>query len=126
LEEQASIEGLTGAFETEHSLLYGHTADDLVEVVAVRLIGKVLSDVSETRLVPAAITLTEGETRSAYFGEPWGSIETPVLSRAQVGAGLDGPLLVDEYDSTIVVPPDMRAYLDEWNNLIMEPGNGRN
>ncbi len=32
--------------------------------------------------------------------------------------------LIDEYDSTIVVPPDMRAQLDEDGNLILEPRGG--
>jgi N-methylhydantoinase A len=124
LDGHGLIGDLTDAFEREHTLLYGHAADDPVEVVAVRLIGRVPSDDSQTRLVPAAVELEEGENRPAYFGEPWGLIETPVLSRAEVGAGMDGPILVDEYDSTIVVPPDMRAHLDETNNLILEPVNG--
>jgi len=124
LEEHVSVADLTGAFEKEHTLLYGHAADDPVEVVAVRLIGRVPPEVSQTRLEPADIALADGETRPAYFGEPWGYIETPVLSRAEIAAGLDGPLLVDEYDSTVVVPPDMRARLDESNNLIVEPVNG--
>ena len=89
------------------------------------LIGRVPIEVFPTRLVPASVELEEEETRQAYFGEPWGFLETPVLSRAEIGTGLDGPILVDEYDSTIVVPPHMRAYLDESKNLILEPVDGR-
>ena len=125
LEAEGAIEALTQAFQREHSLLYGHTSDDSIEAVAVRLIGKVPPDVSSVRLVPAEITLKEGESRRAYYGEPWGTIDTAVLSRAGIGAGVRGPVLVDEYDSSIVVPPDMQVRLDPQNNLIMEPANGR-
>jgi N-methylhydantoinase A len=40
--------------------------------------------------------------------------------RASLTKAMRGPLLVDEYDSTIVVPPDMKAQLDDDNNVIME------
>jgi N-methylhydantoinase A len=122
LGENGTIEAVTQAFEQEHSLLYGHTSEDLTEVVAVRLIGRIPPELSAASLTPAGIAVTEGSRRRAYYGDPWGLLDTPVLSRAGLGKGVvPGPLLVDEYDSTIVVPPDMRARLDTQNNLIMEP-----
>jgi hypothetical protein len=30
-------------------------------------------------------------------------------------------LLIDEYDSTIVVPPNYRGYLDRDGNILMSP-----
>ena len=45
-------------------------------------------------------------TRLADFGEAHGAIETPVVSRAEIGdQPRPGPLLIDEYDTTVVVPP---------------------
>jgi N-methylhydantoinase A/oxoprolinase/acetone carboxylase beta subunit len=44
-----------------------------------------------------------------------------VVARADLATGRDGPLLIDEYDSTAVVPPGMRAWLDEQNQIVMEP-----
>ncbi len=33
---------------------------------------------------------------------------------------VDGPLIIEEYDTTTVVRPDWTARLDGWNNIIME------
>lgn len=124
LEETGAIEALTRAFKQEHSLMYGHASEDPVEVVAVRLIGRVPPETEGARLAPAEVAVAGPEARKTYHGEPWGLVDTPVSRRTAVGAGVRGPLLIDEYDSTIVVPPDMRARLDSQNNLIMEPIDG--
>jgi N-methylhydantoinase A len=47
-------------------------------------------------------------------------IETPVVSRRSLSEGAEGPLLIDEYDSTVVIPPGVRAHLDEQGNIVME------
>ena len=57
----------------------------------------------------AALPREEG-TRLAYFGPAHGTVATPVCNRAGLLDGeRPGPLLVDEYDSTCVVPPGVRA-----------------
>jgi len=33
---------------------------------------------------------------------------------------VDGPLIIEEYDTTTVVRPGWTARLDSWNNIIME------
>ena len=43
-----------------------------------------------------------------------------ILTRGDLAEGREGPLLVDEYDSTIVIPPDARAHLDHLGNIVME------
>ena len=46
------------------------------------------------------------ERARAYFGREHGTLATPVLARADLGARpRPGPLLVDEYDATTLVPP---------------------
>ena len=53
----------------------------------------------------------EGETvartdRTAYFGPGLGLLATPVVPRSVLrGGALQGPLIVEEYDSTVVIPP---------------------
>ncbi len=53
-------------------------------------------------------------TRLAYFGAAHGQVETPVLSRAALAAAgtRAGPLIVEEYDATCVVPPGWSARVD--------------
>ena len=124
--EQAHAAALRAVFEAEHERLYGHRSDpgNAVEVTAVRLIGRADLGAQASALSPVAAYTPATHSRMAYFGPEWGSIETPVLGRADLAAGRDGPLLIDEYDSTTVVPPGMRAWLDQQNQIVMEPVHG--
>ena len=119
---ETTVETLYTTFETEHERLYGHRSDpdNPVEVVAVRLIGQSGIRGQQGVLNPAERIGTRESSREAYFGEPWGTVNTSVISRHDLGEeGTTGPLLIDEYDSTIVVPPDYRGYLDSDGNILM-------
>jgi N-methylhydantoinase A len=108
-------------FKVEHERLYGHRSDpdNPVEVVAVRLIGRAGVHAGESRLRPAERTDTEA-SRRAYFGEKWGMVDTPVIARRQLEKPAAGPFLIDEYDSTTVVPPGVKVWTDKYDNLAME------
>jgi N-methylhydantoinase A len=58
------------------------------------------------------------EQRQVYFGED-GWVETPIYDRDQLAAGTTfrGPAIVNQLDSTTVVPPHTRAEIDEWLNI---------
>ncbi|MGH6902430.1 MAG: hypothetical protein ACREIR_06790 [Geminicoccaceae bacterium] len=58
----------------------------------------------------------EGQYRAVFFG-PDGWRDTPVLARADLGAGRAGPLVVEEYDAICVVPPGWLAGLDPAGNI---------
>ena len=121
---ETTVKTLYTTFETEHERLYGHRSDpdNPVEVVAVRLIGQAGIRGQQGILNPAERLGERPSSREAYFGESWGTIDTPVISRQDLGEkGTTGPLLIDEYDSTIVVPPDYRGHLDSEGNILMSP-----
>jgi N-methylhydantoinase A len=50
---------------------------------------------------------------------------TPFYLRQKLQSGnrLTGPAVLLEYSSTIFVPPDFQAHIDEWGNVILEPLN---
>ena len=58
-------------------------------------------------------------SRPAYFGDGHGWLETPVLSRADLAGGRAGPLIVEEYDATCVVPPGAHAERDGAGNIVI-------
>ena len=118
----ATVHGLREAFNTAHLQLYGHTSDpdNPVEVVAVRLIGRTADAGGSGRNQSARRSGRKTSGRSAYFGKARGTVETPVIDRTELTEPGDGPLLIDEYDSTIVVPPDMRAYCDVNDDVVMD------
>lgn len=125
---QSKMGALIAAFEEEHERLYGHRSDpeNPVQVVAVRLVGRTgdYGRAGSGRTAPlkaAGLRSVNSAARSrrAYFGAGTGQIETPVVARPALREGAVGPLLIDEYDSTIVVPPGMRARLDEQGNVVI-------
>jgi N-methylhydantoinase A len=60
-------------------------------------------------------------SRRAYFGPPHDWLETPLVARQDLAGGpSDGPLILEEYDATTVIPPGCRASLDTWGNLRIE------
>ena len=62
--------------------------------------------------------------RGVYFGPSAGHVETPVIGRGRLGAEpRSGPMIIEEYEGTCVVPPDCTARLDRLGNVIIElPG----
>ncbi|HEY8449010.1 MAG TPA: hydantoinase/oxoprolinase family protein, partial [Bacillota bacterium] len=58
-------------------------------------------------------------SRPAYFGPRHGWCETPVFGdRAALSTPRRGPLIVEEYDATIVVPPGANARLEAGHVVI--------
>jgi N-methylhydantoinase A len=112
-------------FEAEHERLYGHRSDrdNAVEVVAVRITGRVSSD-DRYEFHPPLQPQPTSPARRATFIPPWGSMEVPRVCRQSIVNRAEGPFLIDEYDATIVVPPDMTAEVDNWGNLVLEFRDG--
>lgn len=115
---------LRDRFDQEHERTYGYrSADEVVEIVNLRVITRGLS--SFTR-VPTRLSIesdgTEGAARRrAYFGPEHGWCDVSVLSRRALGT-VEGPLIVEQYDTTIVVPPGCRATVDDEDNVIVDVG----
>jgi N-methylhydantoinase A len=59
--------------------------------------------------------------RAVYFPELGDYAPCPIYDRAglPVGARLTGPAVVEEPDSTTVLPPGAVAEVDEWANLLV-------
>jgi N-methylhydantoinase A len=119
-------------FHEEHFRTYGHRSDaDPVDFVSIRIFARV--EPLETQMDYARLASqaarhgqVQAQTaRRAYFGKSVGFVDTPVISRAVLGSNWrSGPLIVEEYDSTCVIPPGARARIDELGNIEIDiPGN---
>jgi N-methylhydantoinase A len=65
--------------------------------------------------------MPEQSPRDAYYGKEIGVVSTPVIGRGDLnGSHRQGPLVIEEYDSTTLVPPNSAARLDEMGNIIVE------
>jgi N-methylhydantoinase A len=61
------------------------------------------------------------EVRPAYFGPAAGMLPTPVISRDRLGEKpRQGPLVIEEYEGTVVVPPDATAARDADGNILID------
>jgi len=62
--------------------------------------------------VPAA-------SRPAYFPETQGFVETPILSRYDLGTHqlVRGPAIIEERESTTVIPPGLEGLVDEYGTV---------
>ncbi|MDP6786215.1 MAG: hydantoinase/oxoprolinase family protein [Rhodospirillales bacterium] len=123
------LAALARAFEDEHLTTYGHKFQDhAIRVAALRLTAVVASPKpSQTKVAtkrrPAP--LAAGRMRRAYWGPEHGFIETPVRRLDGLGSRpVPGPLLVDGYDATIVVPPGSTIKQGEWGNAVITIGEG--
>ena len=118
----AKVSELCRAFELEHRQLYGHSSDpdNPIEVVAVRLIGSTGHRGTGGRIRASRRHVRKMPSRAAYFGKAWGTVETPVIDRTELTGPQVGPLLIDEYDSTTVVPPGIRVNRDRQDFVVLE------
>ncbi len=63
--------------------------------------------------------------RAAYFPEKGGYVETPVYDRYRLSPGvtLVGPAVIEERESTSVLPPGCGARVDDYGSLLVEIGS---
>jgi N-methylhydantoinase A len=122
------VAALETAFAEEHERTYGHRAgpDEPVELVSIQVVGLGLRE----RGLPERIRSDRPEPpppppRPAWFGAAHGWLNTPVLRRSDLIGGRTGPLIVEEYDATCLVPPATHAELDEAGNMVIELGRSR-
>ena len=111
-------------FGAEHERIYGFRAPagEAVELISLSVMARGLPDQPRlpTRIPPSASRAPA--TRQAWFPEE-GWIETAVLDRADlVGKPYHGPLIIQEYDATCLVPRGMNASLDDFGNIVLSTG----
>lgn len=110
-------------FEEEFERTYGHRGQNKeFELVTVRLIASVMRHTDHAASwAVEALGAVEAVKRLAYFGARHGHIQTPVIRRADLSLqGRPGPLLIQEYDTSVVVPPGCSAALDPHGNIVIE------
>ena len=113
---------LSDAFHAEHERTYGYRSDgDPIDLVSIRVVARVPCGATPPRrAVSAPATDARRPRRTAYFGQEYGIVSTPVLARADLEwSPAQGPMVIEEYDATCVVPPAANASLDEFENIVI-------
>jgi N-methylhydantoinase A len=118
-------------FHKEHEHTYGYRRqNESITLVNLRLKAFAPSqsfrfrELAETFRASAEQNKRSNEVRVAYFGSTIGERPTRILSReALARRTTGGPLIVEEFDTTVVVPPGWAASLDDLGNIVLDPAN---
>ena len=120
-------EELKNNFEQAYKAIYGHTMSGApIEVVSWRVIAH---GPNPELVLPKANAKGSGGMevalkghREAYLPEAKERIRVPVYDRYALSVGdiLDGPAIIEERESTVVVNGSSRIEVDEVNNLIID------
>ncbi len=128
-----TLSRLQSDFEAEHQKTYGHHFPEQgQEIVTLRVIGSPARQTRTERFTMAEKSAgdrrtAEEESRLAYFGPHIGYVNTPVYRDRTVLTSdpLCGPMIIEEYEGTIVINPLSKASLDEAGNVVIEIGRER-
>src|SRR5712692_6992491 len=118
----AALARVRASFDDIYTARYGYAnPDQPVEIVTWKL--SAIGGAPRIALAKAAAGSGDGSrkgVRRAYFPEVRGYAYTPVYDRYALtpGMSLTGPAIVEERESTTVLPPGVTATVDEYANLL--------
>ncbi len=119
---ETNRESLREAFLTAYRGIYGYASTDAVESVNIRLRASGLSGneldfkggpLPEKCAGPAA-------SRPVFFDRDTKWRDTPVFERTTFTGRVEGPLIIQSSDTTIVIPPNATASLDGFGNVVAD------
>jgi len=125
--DEGWVEELQVRFHAAHEAEYGHRFDAAIEIVNVRVVA--IGRVDE--LQPPELERGDGDPSAARTLERevvfdvGGRAErhsTPFYERDRLRAGdrVEGPAIVEQYDTTTVIPPGLAAEIDAHGNIVID------
>ncbi len=119
-----SLNGVVEEFHRRHQRFHAYSDREReVQIYGLRVTGKGLvrkPKFPKIGHVEEAEHAKMGE-RAVYFQEKDGFVPTDVYLRSKLGASaeIEGPAIVEQMDSTVVIPPGINARVDDIGNLIL-------
>jgi N-methylhydantoinase A len=120
--QEEHLLALVEDFHQEYEKTFGFRLSNTpVEIVNLRVASTIpvprpAKNGTSKRSLPS---VRNGTSRKAFFGAGNGLIDVPVMAAEDISEeGICGPILIDTYDSTIVVPPDCRIHTAHGNLVI--------
>ena len=123
--EPDSMEAMLQTFHQEHDRLFGFSLDQPVEIVTLRVTAwGHLETPGSARLSKDLSSPAEALVgqREVYFEDAGGFVPCGIYDRAKLapGSSIDGPAILENVDSTVVIDPGWRARIDDYGNCIMQ------
>lgn len=114
---------LDQAFHQLHERAYGHSAPgEPVQIVNIRLIARGMIPKPKMKQLPRVNDQGEAAvkgTRPVCFRPVEGYLPTPVYDRYRLlsGARIEGPAVIEEFDSTLLIHPGYHGKVDDFGSL---------
>jgi N-methylhydantoinase A len=117
-----AMAGLIEAFHRQHEREYNYRRDE-APVGVFRLNLKAIGVVPKAELAAHEPTglIPQPKSRRPVWFDDGVAIDTPVYERFDLPAGftLAGPAVVEQVDSTVVIPPGTSAEVDKYLNIVI-------
>ena len=94
-----------------------------VEIHGINVVGTGITEKYRPRPVPAVPTVDPvRDRRPVYWREQGKQVDTPVWGRSSLPVGFrtEGPAIVEQMDSTTLIPPGVSMQVDRYLNLILD------
>ncbi len=123
--DDAWVERTKDAFHRAHEEEYGHRFDAEVEIINVRAVGiGRIDELAWAEIEPSTEPPEPILEREVVFdvGGTAQRCATPFYERGALRAGqrITGPAVIEQYDTTTVVPPGLAAEIDRLGNIVID------
>nr|WP_236953697.1 hypothetical protein [Methanocaldococcus bathoardescens] len=116
------LKELANNFHKKHEAVYKFSSlDEDVELVNARVTIVGLLTKPEIKFSEVKEYTPKPESyRKVYFNSGWEEAAIYNRDKLKPGAIFEGPAIVEEYDSTIVIPPEYSVFVDKYGCLRIE------
>jgi N-methylhydantoinase A len=120
-----SLQHALEIFHREHERQFSWSnVEQVVEIYGLRItaIGKVAKPVFPKTAQQPHGAVKPRSTRRVFFERAGGFVDTPVYRRADLPAGttLTGPAVIEQLDTTTIIPTRVKASIDDYLNIILD------
>jgi N-methylhydantoinase A len=115
---------LAARFVAEYKKTYGYRDESPIELVKLRVMGRGLRERRldfQRLVVESRAGAPTARFRAVHFMRGSPPIETEIVARSALPTSpRRGPLVIEEFDSTTIVPPDAIVHSDVMGNIVLE------
>jgi N-methylhydantoinase A len=107
-----------GSFDERHRALYGYSLPDKMEVVNIKVKATVHRGTVETQEGPSRPVQAARSHRSAWIGGRLRQVEVLSRESLRLGQGGRGPVIIEEYDSTLVINESWKWTVEQYGTRL--------
>jgi N-methylhydantoinase A len=125
--DRAALDALVADYRKRYEAEFGYVLPEevaTVEIVNARVAAIGITEDVQLRPAEAGegAAATPVSERPVYFDETGEFTDTPIYDREQLapGATIAGPAVIEQTDTTVLVPPGARATVDQYLTIVIE------